>query len=115
MLGAYGYDIKGISENKPIYLDFKQIAAIMRVCSDEKQEPIKAIKPKQPAEGSTEKKIQCPFCEGENRNATIYEDKKNNEFFIYCLACGIETIDTFNSEAKALKAFSEGKTKNIAK
>ena len=30
-----GYSIDGISENKPLYLDFNQIAAIVRVLSDE--------------------------------------------------------------------------------
>lgn len=37
-LGASGYNIKGISENKPIYLDFEQIAAVVRVISDEAEE-----------------------------------------------------------------------------
>lgn len=32
------YEINGISENKPIYLDAKQIAAIVRVQSDEVDE-----------------------------------------------------------------------------
>lgn len=30
-----GYDIKGITEGKPIYLDFNQVVAIVRVVSDE--------------------------------------------------------------------------------
>jgi len=30
-----GYDISGIAENKPVYLDFEQVAAIVRVFSDE--------------------------------------------------------------------------------
>ena len=30
-----GYDIKGITENKPIYLDWGQVAAVVRVYSDE--------------------------------------------------------------------------------
>lgn len=30
-----GYDIKGITENKPIYLDFEQVAAIVRTLSEE--------------------------------------------------------------------------------
>lgn len=30
-----GYDIKGITENKPVYLDFEQVAAIVRKHSDE--------------------------------------------------------------------------------
>ena len=29
------YDIKGITENKPVYLDFEQVAAVVRVFSDE--------------------------------------------------------------------------------
>lgn len=33
-----GYNIKGITENKPVYLDFEQVAAIVRVYSDEKTE-----------------------------------------------------------------------------
>ena len=31
-----GYNIEGITENKPIYLDFEQVAAVVRVFSDEK-------------------------------------------------------------------------------
>lgn len=35
-LGQYtGYDIKGITENKPIYLDWEQVAAVVRLYSDE--------------------------------------------------------------------------------
>ena len=30
-----GYNISGITENKPVYLDFEQVAAIVRVFSDE--------------------------------------------------------------------------------
>lgn len=30
-----GYDIKGITENKPVYLDWEQVAAVVRVYSDE--------------------------------------------------------------------------------
>ena len=30
-----GCDIQGITENKPIYLDFGQVAAVVRVYSDE--------------------------------------------------------------------------------
>ena len=30
-----GYDITGITENKPVYLDFEQVAAVVRVYSDE--------------------------------------------------------------------------------
>lgn len=30
-----GYDIKGITANKPVYLDFSEIAAIVRAFEDE--------------------------------------------------------------------------------
>lgn len=30
-----GYNIGGITENKPVYLDFDEVAAIVRVLSDE--------------------------------------------------------------------------------
>ena len=33
-----GYDIKGITENNPIYLDFEQVAAVVRVVSDEREQ-----------------------------------------------------------------------------
>ena len=39
--GVTGYDIKGITENKPVYLDFEQIAAVVRVFSDETAEEAK--------------------------------------------------------------------------
>lgn len=29
-----GYNIEGITENKPVYLDFEQVAAVVRVCAD---------------------------------------------------------------------------------
>lgn len=60
-----------------------------------------------------ETKVKCPFCEGENQNARIFEDKENKEFFEYCPVCGIETTNVFTSKAKAVKAFSDGKTKKI--
>ena len=30
-----GYDIEGITENKPVYLNFDEVAAIVRLYSDE--------------------------------------------------------------------------------
>ena len=33
-----GYDIAGITENKPVYLDFDEVAAIVRLYSDENYE-----------------------------------------------------------------------------
>ena len=33
-----GYDIKGITENKPVYIDFDEVAAIVRLYSDENTE-----------------------------------------------------------------------------
>ena len=35
---ATGYDISGITENKPVYLDFYEVAAIVRLYSDENTE-----------------------------------------------------------------------------
>lgn len=32
-----GYEIDGIVENKPVYLEYEQVAAIVRVLSDEKE------------------------------------------------------------------------------
>ena len=34
---ATGYNIEEITENKPVYLDFEQVAAVVRVYSDEKE------------------------------------------------------------------------------
>lgn len=34
-----GYNISGITENKPVYLDFDEVAAIVRVLSDEAEAP----------------------------------------------------------------------------
>ena len=33
-----GYEISGITENKPVYLDFDEVAAIVRLYSDENTE-----------------------------------------------------------------------------
>ena len=35
-----GYDISGITENKPVYLDFDEVAAIIRLYSDENTEEV---------------------------------------------------------------------------
>ena len=32
-----GYNISGITENKPVYIDFTQVAAVVRVYSDERE------------------------------------------------------------------------------
>lgn len=32
-----GYKISGITENKPVYIDFTQVAAVVRVYSDERE------------------------------------------------------------------------------
>ncbi len=37
-LGVTGYNIEGITEGKPVYIDFEQVAAIIRTYSDEWQE-----------------------------------------------------------------------------
>lgn len=46
-----GYNISGITENKPVYLDFDEVAAIVRVLSDEEQ----ARRPKKAATKSKRK------------------------------------------------------------
>lgn len=103
-----GYGIGGVTENKPIYLDCEQIAAIVRVFSNEKTGEAPEAGKNMSFTGT-----KCPFCEGENENARIFEDRKNKEYFVYCPVCGIETTDVFSSKAKAVKAFLEGKTKSI--
>lgn len=60
-----------------------------------------------------ETKAKCPFCEGENENARIYEDAENKEYFVYCPVCGIETIRTYKNKTKAIKAFAAGENKGI--
>ena len=37
-LGITGYKINGITEGKPVYVDFEQVAAIVRTYSNERQE-----------------------------------------------------------------------------
>ena len=32
------YDIQGITENNPVYLDWEQVAAVVRVFSDEREQ-----------------------------------------------------------------------------
>lgn len=105
-----GYVIGGVTENKPIYLDCEQIAAIVRTYSEEKLEEAQKTEKNRRI---TETKTKCPFCEGENENARIFVGRENKEFFVYCPVCGIETTDVFSSKAKAVKAFLEGKTKSI--
>ena len=57
---------------------------------------------------------KCPHCGGDVENAIIYADEENKEYFVYCPICGIETVETYASKAKALKAFADGKTKPIS-
>lgn len=58
--------------------------------------------------------MDCPRCGGDVENAIIYADEENKEYFVYCPICGIETVETYASKAKALKAFADGKTKPIS-
>lgn len=58
-----------------------------------------------------EKKVWCPYCKGEN--ATVCKDTTTKEIFVYCQKCGIETLETFKSQERALNAFAEGKTRSI--
>lgn len=106
-----GYNIKGITENKPVYLDFEEVAAVVRVYFDEHTEDTPEAGKKQ---GFTEAKIKCPHCGGDAENAIIYADEQNKEYFVYCPICGIETAETYTSKAKALKAFADGKVKQIS-
>lgn len=108
-----GYNIKGISENKPVYLDFSEVAAVVRVFSDEKAEKGRKPEAAEKPPKYTDKKIPCPHCGGDNENAILCEDTANKDFFVYCQTCGIETIDTFKNKSKAIKAFAEGKTRSI--
>lgn len=108
-----GYEVNGITENKPVYLDFGQVAAVVRVLSDEQPDGGKRKRKAERNIAFTETKTQCPLCGGENENAIIYADKENGEYFVYCDVCKVETIETYKSAA-ALKAFAEGKTKSIA-
>lgn len=66
-----GYNIEGITENKPVYLDFEQVAAVVRVFADEKPETDDTPEEKRLF---TETPMQCPFCEGENSNARVYQE-----------------------------------------
>ena len=63
----------------------------------------------------TETPMKCPYCEGENSNARVSEDKQNKEYFVYCPKCGIETKDFFTSKEKAVKAFESGENRDIPK
>lgn len=108
---ATGYNIEGITENKPVYLDFEQVAAVVRLYSDEHTEDTQETEKKR---GATETKTKCPHCGGDVENAIIYADEENKKYFVYCPICGIETVETYASKAKALKAFADGKTKPIS-
>lgn len=109
---ATGYNIEGITENKPVYLDFEQVAAVVRLFSDERTYRGYAENRKEAR--VHRKKTKCPHCGGEVENAVIYADEENKEYFVYCPICGIETAETYTSKAKALKAFADGKTKPIS-
>lgn len=78
---ATGYNIEGITENKPVYLDFEQVAAVVRLYSDEHTEDTQETEKKR---GATETKTKCPHCGGDVENAIIYADEENKEYFVYC-------------------------------
>ena len=107
-----GYKIEGDHGEQPIYLDFEQVAAVVRVFAAEKLKTDNAPEKKRLC---TETPMKCPFCEGENSNARVYEDKQNKEYFVYCPKCSIETKDTFTNKAKAVKAFESGENRDIPK
>ena len=62
---------------------------------------------------NTEEYIQCPLCKGENKSAVVFFDGPAKEYFVYCKACGLETVDVFKTKAAAIKAFTAGKTRKI--
>lgn len=64
---ATGYNIEGITENKPVYLDFEQVAAVVRVFSDERAEEAPEAGEKRKF---TEIKTKSPHCGG----VTKWED-----------------------------------------
>lgn len=105
-----GWSAAGITENKPVYIDMNQIAAVVRVLSDETQEDKRAA---EPAHTPKETRICCPYCEGENENAIVYEDADNKEYFVFCETCGRETVDAYKTKARAIKAFADGKVQPI--
>lgn len=111
---ATGYSIEGITENKPVYLDFEQVAAVVRVFSDEHTERTEEAPEAGEERKFTETKTKCPHCGGDLENAIVFADEENKEYFVYCPICGIETAETYASKAKALKAFADGKTKPIS-
>ena len=76
-----GYNIEGITENKPVYLDFEQVAAVVRVLADEKPETDDTPEEKRLF---TETPMQCPFCEGENSNARETFDRYKKCTQTYC-------------------------------
>lgn len=61
----------------------------------------------------TEEHIQCPFCNGENKNAVVFFNEPSKEYFVYCETCGIETANTYRTKAAAIKAFSHGINKIV--
>mgnify|MGYP000625847015 CR=1 FL=1 len=64
--------------------------------------------------------IRCPNC-GDFENLIMFADEDNKEYIVYCNACGyynvcgieIETKETYTSEAEALEAFADGKTRPL--
>lgn len=107
-----GWTAKGVTENKPVYIDMNQIAAVVRVLSDESPEEKKAAAPA-PVEEET--RICCPYCGGDNKNAVVYEDHDNKEYFVFCETCGHETVEAYKTKARAIEAFVNGKNRTIIK
>ena len=80
---------------------------------EEKDNPTSENKPQSGGAQYKETKIKCPHCKEENKNAIVWCDAAEREYFVYCQKCGIETIDVFPTAARAIKAFSDGKNKKI--
>lgn len=72
---ATGYNIEGITENKPVYLDFEQVAAVVRLFSDEHTEDTPKTEKKR---GFTEKR-QNAHIAAEKLKTRLYTPTKKTK------------------------------------
>ena len=118
---AKEHEVKIVANKGSVYLDFLPAAVKWEADMQKKayavakwetvcKAPEYALRRKA---AFTESKVRCPFCEDENENARIFEDKENREYFVYCPVCNIETVDSYKSKERALKNFLEGKNQKI--
>ena len=79
-----GYNIEGITENKPVYLDFEQVAAVVRVFSDEKPADRTAILEVQSADVAAVQHGRWTF--GKDLPYSFGSINKN-KYHLYCSEC----------------------------